>query len=183
MGWLSPSLFASKLEATIRGHGPSPGRRVFTFSKDIRSLRSKHQSFGWFTVEGPSPWLVVYSWRCFKYSWSIKGHLQLKDLHLDSCWNPRGESYTDTPPPIHATKKTGKKAFLLVFFFKRGMFTLIHTFDGSEIPRPTTWDVKKLANTGINYQTQLDSRISEPSTVESQEPTPSMPPPPGKKKV
>jgi len=25
----------------------------------------------------------------------------------------------------------------------KGMFTLIHTFDASEIPRPTTWDVKK----------------------------------------
>ena len=31
----------------------------------------------------------------------------------------------------------------------------IDTVDGSEIPRPTTWDVKNLVNNGINYQPQL----------------------------
>jgi len=31
-----------------------------------------------------------------------------------------------------------------------------HTVDGSEIPRPTTWDgAKTLVNNGINYQPQL----------------------------
>ena len=36
----------------------------------------------------------------------------------------------------------------------------------AEIPRPTTWDVWKIPeNNGINYQPQLVSRISEPSTV------------------
>ena len=28
---------------------------------------------------------------------------------------------------------------------------LSHTVDGSEIPRPTTWDVENLVNKGINY--------------------------------
>ena len=34
---------------------------------------------------------------------------------------------------------------------------LYHTVDGSEIPRPTTWNVYNLANNRINYQPQLVS--------------------------
>ena len=30
-----------------------------------------------------------------------------------------------------------------------------HTVDGSEIPRPTTWDVKDTVNNGIDYQPEL----------------------------
>ena len=32
---------------------------------------------------------------------------------------------------------------------------LYSTVDGSEIPFPTTWDVKNLVNDGINYQPQM----------------------------
>ena len=46
----------------------------------------------------------------------------------------------------------------------------LRTVDGSEIPRPTTvWMYKTLVNNGINYQPQQVSRISEPSTVGSDE--------------
>ena len=41
---------------------------------------------------------------------------------------------------------------------------MIYTVDRRN-PAITTWDVKNLVNNGINYQPQLVSRISEPSTV------------------
>jgi len=58
---------------------------------------------------------------------------------------------------VYLAEKTTQKTSKLVF---RDMF-VCHTVDGPAI----TWNVTILVNNGRNYQAQLESRISEPSTV------------------
>ena len=83
-------------------------------------------------------------------------------------------------PPHPCHKKPRKKAFLL---WKQRDVHLDSYFWCFRNAKANHLGCKKTtANTGINYQTQLDSRISEPSTVEIPGPTPSMPPPPGRSK-
>ena len=92
-----PSLFASKLEATIRGYGPSPGRRVFTFSKDIRKFQGQ--------------------------STRVLGGLQLKDLQTP--WflleSKGGILYHAIPTHPKCHKKLRKEGvFAGAFFSKEG---------------------------------------------------------------
>ena len=66
-----------------------------------------------------------------------------------------GGGTRDVPSPVAFRKFFDSNSQSTVCYTKFVTTLDVHTVDGSEIPRPTTWDVQNPLNNGINYQPQL----------------------------
>ena len=142
-------------------HPISPMLRLFRFGVSPKKTAKTLQNLQNFHISSP---FLISSTTC---GWPRKPLPQLFRLTTSGSFCPltgfMSASCADTMTWQHLVFGAG------VRFVGRKVYTRYvqqrHTVDGSEIRPKTAWDVKKPVNNGINYQPQLVSRSSEPSTT------------------